>query len=64
MSRYFLLGPALAAVAAIGVAGCIHVHIDPIEVAPINIYAKLDADVRVKLDDDVKSLAQKNPDLF
>jgi len=45
-------------------AGCIHVHIDPIEVAPINIYAKLDADVRVKLDDDVKSLAQKNPDLF
>ena len=35
-----------------------------VEVAPINIYAKLDADVRVKLDDDVKSLAQKNPDLF
>lgn len=64
MSRYFLLGPVLAAFAAIGVAGCIHVHIDPIEVAPINIYAKLDADVRVKLDEDVKSLAQKNPDLF
>jgi hypothetical protein len=64
MSRYFLLGPTLAVIAAIGVAGCIHVHIDPIEVAPINIYAKLDADVRVKLDEDVKSLAQKNPDLF
>ena len=64
MSRYLLPGPALAAIAAIGVAGCIHVHIDPIEVAPINIYAKLDADVRLKLDDDVKSLAQKNPDLF
>ncbi len=64
MSRYILLGPALAAIAAMGVAGCIHVHIDPIEVAPINIYAKLDADVRLKLDDDVKSLAQKNPDLF
>jgi len=64
MSRYLLPGPALAALAAIGAAGCIHVHIDPIEVAPINIYAKLDADVRLKLDDDVKSLAQKNPDLF
>ena len=35
-----------------------------VEVAPINIYAKLDADLRVKLDDDVKSLAQKNPNLF
>ena len=69
MSRNLFLPPALAAptlvvLAAVGTAGCIHVHIDPIEVAPINIYAKLDADVRVKLDDDVKSLAQKNPDLF
>jgi hypothetical protein len=35
-----------------------------VKVEPINIYAKLDADLRVKLDDDVKSLAQKNPDLF
>jgi hypothetical protein len=64
MSRHVLLAPAFATLAAIGAAGCIHVHIDPIEVAPINIYAKLDADVRVKLDDDVKSLAQKNPNLF
>jgi hypothetical protein len=64
MSRTFILAPALVALAAVGLGGCIHVHIDPIEVAPINIYAKLDADLRVKLDDDVKSLAQKNPDLF
>jgi len=64
MSRNFVLATAVAAFAAIGLGGCIHVHIDPIEVAPINIYAKLDADLRVKLDDDVKSLAQKNPDLF
>jgi hypothetical protein len=64
MSRNFVLASAVAATAAIGLGGCIHVHIDPIEVAPINIYAKLDADLRVKLDDDVKSLAQKNPDLF
>jgi hypothetical protein len=69
MSRNLFLAPTLAAptvaaLVAVGLAGCIHVHIDPIEVAPINIYAKLDADVRVKLDEDVKSLAQKNPDLF
>ena len=35
-----------------------------VEVAPINIYAKLDADVRLKLDEDVKALIQKNPNLF
>ena len=64
MSRSAFLSLILSAGAIVGLQGCIHVHIDPIEVAPINIYAKLDADVRVKLDDDVKSLAQKNPDLF
>ena len=35
-----------------------------VEVAPINIYAKLDADVRLRLDEDVKALIQKNPELF
>jgi hypothetical protein len=35
-----------------------------VEVAPINIYAKLDADVRVRLDREVQSAIQKNPDLF
>jgi hypothetical protein len=35
-----------------------------VEVAPINIYAKLDADVRVKLDREVQSLIQQNPTLF
>ena len=35
-----------------------------VEVAPINIYAKLDADVRLRLDEDVKALIQKNPNLF
>lgn len=63
MNRPFLVLPALAAFAT-GLAGCIHVHIDPIQVAPINIYAKLDADVRLKLDQDVQDLAQKNPNLF
>lgn len=35
-----------------------------VEVAPINIYAKLDADVRVKLDKEVQTAIQQNPDLF
>jgi hypothetical protein len=35
-----------------------------VEVAPINIYAKLDADVRLRLDEDVKALIQQNPNLF
>jgi hypothetical protein len=35
-----------------------------VEVAPINIYAKLDADVRVQLDKEVQSAIQQNPNLF
>ncbi len=35
-----------------------------VEVAPISIYAKLDADVRVKLDKEVQALVQQNPNLF
>ena len=35
-----------------------------VEVAPINIYAKLDADVRVRLDKEVQSAIAKNPELF
>ena len=33
-------------------------------VAPINIYARLDADVRVRLDQEVQTLIQQNPNLF
>ena len=40
-------------------APTIHVKVDP-----ITIYAKLDADVRLRLDDDVKALIQQNPNLF
>jgi hypothetical protein len=55
---------ALAGYAAIalGPAACaptVHVKVDP-----ITIYAKLDADVRLRLDEDVKALIQKNPNLF
>jgi hypothetical protein len=35
-----------------------------VEVAPINIYAKLDADVRVRLDKEVQSAIQQNPNIF
>ena len=35
-----------------------------VEVAPINIYAKLDADVRIKLDKEVQTAIQQNPELF
>ncbi len=35
-----------------------------VEVAPINIYAKLDADVRVRLDKEVQSAIAQNPDIF
>ena len=35
-----------------------------VEVAPITIYAKLEHDVRIRLEDDVKALIQKNPNLF
>ena len=35
-----------------------------VEVAPITIYAKLDANVRLQLDEDVKALISKNLNLF
>lgn len=35
-----------------------------VQVDPITIYAKLDADVRLSLNEDVKALIQQNPNLF
>jgi len=52
----------LAGIIGVGLAGCIPTV--RVEVAPINIYAKLDADVRVRLDREVQSAIQQNPDLF
>ncbi|CAN5690247.1 hypothetical protein BH11PSE1_BH11PSE1_17130 [soil metagenome] len=52
---------AALAVAVAGLGACATVHVD---VKPITIYAKLDADVRLRLDDDVKALIKQNPDLF
>jgi hypothetical protein len=35
-----------------------------VKVEPINIYAKLDADVRVRLDREVQDLIRSNPEIF
>jgi hypothetical protein len=35
-----------------------------VQVEPINIYAKLDADVRIRLDKEVQDLIRNNPDIF
>jgi hypothetical protein len=53
---------AVSAMALTGLAACTPTV--RVEVAPITIYAKLDADVRLRLDEDVKALIQKNPNLF
>ncbi len=35
-----------------------------LQVDPIQIYAKLDADVRVRLDQELQDLLRENPNLF
>ena len=57
-----MIRPALLTVLAMSLASCaptIHVKVDP-----ISIYAKLDADVRIKLDREVETAIKQNPDLF
>jgi hypothetical protein len=44
---------------ALGACATVRVKVDP-----INIYAKLDADVRIKLDREVQTAIQQNPNLF
>lgn len=57
-----LAGLALMAVAAGSAAACTPtVRVD---VAPIQIYAKLDADVRVRLDQELQQMLRDNPNLF
>ena len=53
---------AFALCAGLSAAGCTPTV--RVEVAPINIYARLDADVRVRLDQEVQTLIQQNPNLF
>jgi hypothetical protein len=59
-TRDFLTAAALAG--ALGGAACTPTV--KVEVAPINIYAKLDADVRVRLDKEVQELIRNNPEIF
>lgn len=57
--RALLLGLAMTGALAAACTPMVRVKVDP-----INIYAKLDADVRVRLDKEVQSLIQQNPNLF
>jgi hypothetical protein len=57
----------LMALAGLAILGPVTAACTPtlrVEVAPINIYAKLDADVRIRLDKEVQALIQQNPNLF
>jgi len=55
--------PALGAVVmAVGLAACTPSVNVNVNLAPI--YAKLDVNVKVQLDQDVKTLVQQNPNLF
>lgn len=60
--RGTLAGLALIAAVAGSTAACTPTV--RVEVAPIQIYAKLDADVRVRLDRELQQLLQENPNLF
>ena len=59
-TRDFLAGAAVAG--ALLAAGCTPTV--KVQVEPINIYAKLDADVRIRLDKEVQDLIRNNPDIF
>jgi hypothetical protein len=59
--------PSLAGMGAVLLLGLVPAACTPtvtVDVKPITIYAKLDADVRLRLDQEVKDLIQKNPNLF
>lgn len=62
MTKRGLIAAMAAGIAAASLGACtptVRVKVDP-----INIYAKLDADVRVRLDKEVQEAIQQNPDLF
>ncbi len=50
------------AVALLNLGGCAPT-ID-VKVEPITIYAKLDANIRIRLDKEVQTAIQQNPNLF
>lgn len=62
LSRRLALSGLTAAVLATGLAACTPTI--RLEVAPIQINATLDANVRIKLDKELQDLLQQNPNLF
>ena len=60
--RVRIKGAILVVMSLAGLAACTPTI--KVEVAPINIYAKLDADVRIRLDKEVQSAIKQNPNLF
>jgi hypothetical protein len=60
--RRFALSGLIAVGIATGIGACtptVRLQVDPIQ-----IYAKLDADVRVRLDQELQDLLRENPNLF
>ena len=54
-----LIAPGVAALSLMACTPSVNVNVN---LAPI--YAKLDVNVKVQLDEDVKALVQQNPNLF
>ena len=63
-ARRFMIGAGTGVVLCASFLGSACTPTIRVEVAPINIYAKLDADVRIRLDKEVQSAIQQNPNLF
>jgi hypothetical protein len=62
MNRRDVFTAGAGAVALVGLSACTPTI--NVKVEPITIYAKLDADVRIRLDKEVQSAIQQNPNLF
>jgi hypothetical protein len=62
MTRRWVVSAATGALALLNLAACAPT-ID-VKVEPISIYAKLDADIRIRLDQEVQSAIKQNPNLF
>jgi len=63
----FRISPGLRVLAALGAVALMASACTPtvrLQVDPIQIYAKLDADVRVRLDQELQDLLRENPNLF
>ncbi|MFN4288617.1 MAG: YnbE family lipoprotein [Brevundimonas sp.] len=62
MTRRDLAILASATAITVGAAACTPTV--RLQVEPIHIYAKLDLDVRVRLDEELRRFYEQNPDLF